>query len=54
MTEVARMLGEPTGDKEFRGGVRILLGAGAAPRMPGELRDLSEELRFAMRGVTAR
>ncbi|MFF9179621.1 hypothetical protein [Streptomyces misionensis] len=56
LTEVARMLGEPTGDSEFHGGVRILLeaGADAAPRMSGELRDLFEELRFAMRGVTAR
>ncbi|QLJ06410.1 hypothetical protein HZZ00_20245 [Streptomyces sp. NEAU-sy36] len=56
LTEVARMLEDPTGDKELRGGVRLLLEAGAevAPRMPGELRHLFEELRFAMRGVTAR
>ncbi|MEU6367321.1 hypothetical protein ABZ876_16685 [Streptomyces sp. NPDC046931] len=56
LIEVARMLDEPTGDKEFRGGVRLLLEVGAvvAPRMPSELRDLFEELRFAMRGVTVR
>ncbi|MFH8336570.1 hypothetical protein [Streptomyces sp. AM6-12] len=53
LTEVARMLDEPTGDKEFRAGVRLLLASGAAvaSRMPGELRALFEELRFAMRGV---
>ncbi|MFI9809905.1 hypothetical protein ACIHEJ_37280 [Streptomyces sp. NPDC052301] len=56
LIEVARMLGEPTGDKEFRGSVRLLLEVGAvvAPRMPTELRDLFEELRFAMRGVAVR
>ncbi|MGW4519251.1 hypothetical protein ACWEO4_47115 [Streptomyces sp. NPDC004393] len=54
LIEVARMLDEPIGDKEFRGGVRLLLEVGAvvAPRMPSELRDLVEELRLAMRGVT--
>ncbi|SEE23901.1 hypothetical protein SAMN04490357_7386 [Streptomyces misionensis] len=56
LTEVARMLEERTSDKEFRGGVRLLLEAGAevVPRMPGELRHLFEELRFAVRGVAAR
>lgn len=56
LIEVATMLDEPTGDKEFRRGARLLVevGAAVAPRMPSELRDLFEELRFAMRGVTVR
>lgn len=56
LIEVARMLDEPIGDKEFRRGVRLLLEVGAevAPRMPSELRDLFEELRLAMRGVPVR
>ncbi|MGW5492409.1 hypothetical protein [Streptomyces olivaceoviridis] len=56
LIEVARMLDEPVNDQEFRRGVRLLLeaGADAAPRMPDELRDLFEELRYAMRGVTVR
>ncbi|MFH9085639.1 hypothetical protein [Streptomyces sp. NPDC017673] len=56
LVEVARMLEEPNGDREFRRGVRLLLevGADVAPRMPSELRDLFEELRLAMRGVTVR
>ncbi|MGW2099711.1 hypothetical protein ACWCPX_18730 [Streptomyces olivaceoviridis] len=50
------MLDEPVNDQEFRRGVRLLLEAGAdvAPRMPDELRDLFEELRYAMCGVTVR
>ncbi|MEU8034251.1 hypothetical protein AB0C13_37650 [Streptomyces sp. NPDC049099] len=56
LVEVARMLDEPIGEKEFRGGLRLLLevGADVAPHMPSELRDLFEELRLAMRGVTVR
>ncbi|MFI6358938.1 hypothetical protein ACIBJF_41535 [Streptomyces sp. NPDC050743] len=54
LIEVARMLDEATGDREFRRSVRLLLEVGAvvSPCMPSELRDLFEELRFAMRGLT--
>jgi hypothetical protein len=56
LIEVARMLDEPTGDREFRRSVRLLLEVGAvvSPCMPSELRDLFEELRFAMRGLALR
>ncbi|MFI2379603.1 hypothetical protein ACH5AO_31795 [Streptomyces sp. NPDC018964] len=55
-TEVAGMLDEPVGDKEFRAGVRLLLevGADVSSAMPSELRDLFRELRLAVRGVVVR